>query len=133
MIHTDERRHVVTMTVNGTPRKLPVKQLPAAADVTVEAVPIGAGKQVVHVRVPEKDAGEGGPAYEAVVERTRELGQSPAARKVGAKAKEELENRAPKAARAVEETASTVADAASAAAAQQGDDRPRSDESAASA
>jgi hypothetical protein len=54
-----------TMTVNGAARKLPLAAMPAADDVTVEAVPLGGGKQVVHVRVPEKDADT--KAYEAVL------------------------------------------------------------------
>jgi hypothetical protein len=42
--------------------------LPAEAAVVVESVPIGLGKQVVHVRVPLKDSeGEDGPAWEAVL------------------------------------------------------------------
>jgi HEAT repeat protein len=62
-----------TMQVNGAPRKLPSMPMPAASDVVVEAVPIGNGKQVVHVRVPQKDAESGGPAYEAVLTSSGEV------------------------------------------------------------
>ena len=42
--------------------------LPPEGGVTVESVPIGQGKRVVHVRVPLKDSeGEDGPAWEAIL------------------------------------------------------------------
>jgi hypothetical protein len=41
--------------------------LPPAAEVVIEDVPIGQGKHVAHVRIPEKDAGSDGPAWEAIL------------------------------------------------------------------
>jgi hypothetical protein len=59
----------VAVVANGAqfPVKLERARLPSAADVMVETVAIGAGKHVVHVRVPAKDAGSDGIAWETIL------------------------------------------------------------------
>lgn len=57
----------------------------------------------------------GRPAYESIVDRAKDLGASPAVRQAGAKAKDTLEDRAPKAAHVAEQAATTVTETAAAA------------------
>jgi hypothetical protein len=54
--------------VDGVDLAIPIDRarIPPEGDVTVESVAIGQGKHVVHVRVPVRDAGEGGSAWEAI-------------------------------------------------------------------
>ena len=63
------RVDLATATVKAGGLPLPIaldrSQLPAESDVVVEAIPVGAGRRVVHVRVPAKDAE--GVAWEAVL------------------------------------------------------------------
>ncbi len=58
-----------TVVANGAkvPLQLERALLPDASAVVVEDVPIGRGKHVVHVRVPAKDAGADGPAWEVIL------------------------------------------------------------------
>lgn len=63
------RVDLATATVTAGDLELPIgldrAQLPGEASVTVEAIPIGAGRRVVHVRIPAKDVE--GLAWEAVL------------------------------------------------------------------
>jgi hypothetical protein len=63
------RVDLATATVKAGNVPVPITldhaQLPGDADVVVEAIPIGAGRRVVHVRVPAKDAE--GLAWEALL------------------------------------------------------------------
>src|SRR5580658_6191308 len=67
-VTVDLARGVVA--ASGLEMAIPIDHaaLPPEGAVTVESVPIGQGKNVVHVRVPLKDSeGEDGPAWEAVL------------------------------------------------------------------
>jgi hypothetical protein len=58
-----------TVVANGVnvPIKLDRALFPSASEVVVEDVPIAQGKHVAHVRIPAKDAGPQGPAWEAIL------------------------------------------------------------------
>jgi hypothetical protein len=64
-VHVD----LAAASVQAGDQKLPITldraQLPGDGDVTVEAIPIGQGRRIVHVRVPAKDAE--GLAWEALL------------------------------------------------------------------
>jgi hypothetical protein len=66
-LKVDLARGVVN--ANGVESPVPIQRgaLPPESQVVVEVVAIGEGKQVVHVRVPTRDAdGENGPAWEGI-------------------------------------------------------------------
>src|SRR5260370_2204441 len=66
-VQVDRERAAVVANGAQFPVKLERSRLPRTADVVVETVAIGAGKHVVHVRVPAKDAGADGIAWEAIL------------------------------------------------------------------
>jgi HEAT repeat protein len=66
-VRVDLARAVVEAGGATIPIALEPTRLPAADDVTVEALDVGQGKHVVHVRVPARDAGTSAAAWEAVL------------------------------------------------------------------
>jgi hypothetical protein len=67
-VKVDLARRVVTASGTEIPIPIEAGELPPEAAVVVEAVPIGQGKSIAHVRVPLKDSeGEGGPAWEVLL------------------------------------------------------------------
>jgi HEAT repeats len=67
-VSVDLGRGVVNASGVEIPIAIEHGALPAEGAVTVETIPVGQGKRVVHVRVPLKDSeGEDAPAWEAVL------------------------------------------------------------------
>ncbi len=62
---------LTTATVEANGAKIPIKMdrslLPTEGDVVIEDVTIAQGKHVAHVRVPARDAGPGGVAWDAIL------------------------------------------------------------------
>src|SRR5580658_2298355 len=66
-VNVDLAKAVVRANALEVPIGLEASLLPDEADVVVEVVSLGAGRRLVHVRVPVRGSGPSGPGWEALL------------------------------------------------------------------